>query len=76
MARPLLGTLRVPTVVPVRVSVDAKRRLRRRRGAISVEYLLVVAFIGLTTAIAIASVIPRVRASYAAETEALSQPYP
>ena len=47
-----------------------------QRGAVSVEYLLVVGFIGLSTAIAILTVIPRGKARYATETTTLSQPYP
>ena len=42
----------------------------------TIEYLLVVGFIGLTTAVAIVSVFPAMRARYAAEAHTLSQPYP
>jgi Flp pilus assembly pilin Flp len=53
-----------------------RRLLRDTRGAVNVEYLLVAGFVGIVTAVAIMSVIPRVKAHYENRTIMLSQPYP
>lgn len=59
-------------------SSEAPRRSLTRdvRGAVTVEYLVVFTFVGLTTVLAINSAAPAVARHYAAQRAILYQPYP
>jgi hypothetical protein len=46
------------------------------RGAASTEYVILIAFVGITTAAVIAGWLPRVVQENARQREVLSQPYP
>jgi Flp pilus assembly pilin Flp len=52
------------------------RIARDARGAAATEYVVVIAFVGVTTALAIAGVLPRVAEHYANQRALLYQPYP
>jgi Flp pilus assembly pilin Flp len=47
-----------------------------RRGAIAVEYLMLIAFVGVTTAATLAGLLPRILQHYAQQRATLMQPYP
>ena len=47
-----------------------------RRGAIAVEYLMLIAFVGVTTAATLAGLVPRIIQHYAQQRATLMQPYP
>ncbi|HMJ15386.1 MAG TPA: hypothetical protein VK524_28415 [Polyangiaceae bacterium] len=52
------------------------RLLADQRGAMAVEYLMLVTFVGVTTALALAGLLPGMLAQYAQQRATLSLPYP
>lgn len=52
------------------------RVLGDNRGAVATEYVILIAFAGLTAAVAIAGWLPQLLADNARQREVLSQPYP
>ena len=50
--------------------------VRDRRGAIAVEYLMLIAFVGVTTAATVAGLVPRIIQHYTQQRATLMQPYP
>jgi Flp pilus assembly pilin Flp len=56
--------------------IPVRRLLADSRGAVSVEYLMFVAFISLPLTIGLLSLIPRINQHYKKQEQVLYQPYP
>jgi len=58
---------------------DGTRKPSLRRdtaGAVTIEYVVVFAFVGLTTVAAVSAAVPAIARHYAAQRAVLYQPYP
>jgi len=71
------SSLHVPAATRTSKGARAPRSLLRdSSGAVAVEYLVVFAFVGLTTALAIAAAAPAIARHYADQRAILYQPNP